>query len=176
MINRALWQRLAWHGAQLPLRHHFILLLCVFACALMMYRAVSLRQEVQAAESRLRYQSTAANSGAWHNATAIDAPARFLSFFPKKDPTEDFLKQVYKEAGKLGIKVTQVSLEAATQPLPGLNKQGIAVTLAAPDDSYRELVYTLLSRAPAISLSRMSVNRNERGDFQIDLVWGVFSQ
>lgn len=176
MINRTLWQRLAWHGAHLPLRHHFLLLLCVFACALMLYRAASLRQEVQAAESRLRYQSTAAHSGSGHRTNAIDTPAQFLSFFPQKDPTEDFLKQVYKEAGKLGIKVTQVSLEAATQPMPGLNKQGIAVTLAAPDAAYRELVYTLLSRAPAISLSRMSMNRNERGDFQVDLVWGVFSQ
>lgn len=175
MTSRALGQRLAWHGAHLPLRHHFILLLCVFACALMLYRAVSLRQEVQAAESRLRYQNTIANN-AGHSANAIDASARFLSFFPQKDPTEDFLKQVYKEAGKLGIKVTQVSLEAATQPMPGLNKQGIAVTLAAPDAAYRELVYTLLSHAPAISLARMSVNHNERGDFQIDLVWGIFSQ
>ncbi|MFZ5562393.1 MAG: hypothetical protein ACOY41_12890 [Pseudomonadota bacterium] len=170
----SLRERLAWQGARLLLRQHFVLLLCGVACALMAYRAANLRQEVQAADSRLRYQ--AASTFGSSTDKPVVSQAQFLDFFPRQDPTEDFLKQVYNAAGKRGIKVSQVALEAAPSTVAGLNQQNVLMTLVSPDEAYRELVYTLLARTPTLALTRMSVNHNERGDFQVDLVWGMYSR
>lgn len=165
---------LAWRLQRMPVRHAAVWLLCVAACAVMAYRASTLRAEVDHLRSQRAYQAQARAAGSARQ--PVDARAAFFAFFPRQDPVEGFLQRFYARADQGGLLVTRASIEEVPPPLPGLKRQNIHISLEAHDDHYRELVYRLLQEFPAMTLNRMSVRRTDTEGFQVELIWGAVSR
>lgn len=165
---------LAWRLQRSPIRHGTVWLLCMAACTLMAYRAATLRAEVDALRSSLRYQAQTA-AATMPNGSA-GARSDFIAFFPNRDPVESFLTYFYAEAERGGITVARVSVEEVPPPLPALKRQNIHISLQARDDHYRALIYRMLQEFPAMTLSRLSIQRTDAEGVQVELVWGAISR
>lgn len=168
--------QLKWKFSKLPLRQHLVLVVCVIACLLISLQAISLRRSVAALEATLPAEHAGEAEYLQNHHSEIDETARLIAFFPKGDPTESFLKKAYGAASGSSIEINNVSLEPATTGLVGLNKKLIHMTITSKDDTYRQLIHDLLKTTPYLSLLRMSISRNDSGQFLADITWGEYSR